>query len=150
MFDDYEEGLAYAAEHGKPVMLDFTGWACVNCRKMEENVWDKPGVYDHLKDDFVVISLYVDDRNELPEDQQLIITKDGAKRVTKVGQKWAKFQEETFANNSQPWYCLITPDEKLLNIPRGYTPDVQEYTDFLQCGLNAYERMNQLGDNTTK
>ena len=76
-----------------------------------------------------------------------IVTRDGTKRVKRVGEKWARFQTETFANNSQPWYCLISPDEQLLNNPKGYTPDVKEYADFLQCGLDAYNDLGQLSDN---
>src|SRR5690606_94153 len=107
----------------------FTGWACVNCRRMEENVWVKPEIFDRLNDDFVLISLYVDDRKELPETEQFeYVTSDGRKKKIKtIGNKWATLQTETFKNNSQPYYAIISPDEKLLNTPVGYTPDVSEY-----------------------
>lgn len=139
-FKDYETGLAYAKEHNKPIMIDFTGWACVNCRRMEENVWVKPEIFDRLNDDFVLISLYVDDRKELPAEEQFeYITSDGRKKKIKtVGNKWATLQTETFKNNSQPYYAIISPDEKLLNVPVGYTPDVSEYREFLDCGLEAF------------
>ena len=140
-FKDYEDGLAYAKANNKPVMIDFTGWACVNCRRMEENVWVNQEIFDRLNDDFVLISLYVDDRKELPLDEQFeYTTTDGRKKKIKtVGNKWATLQTETFVNNSQPYYVLMSPDEKLLNVPVGYTPDVAEYKEFLDCGLDAYE-----------
>jgi thiol:disulfide interchange protein DsbD len=141
-FKDYEEGLAYAKANNKPIMIDFTGWACVNCRRMEENVWVKPEIYDRLNNDFVLISLYVDDRKELPtEDQFEYVTASGKKKKIKtVGNKWATLQTETFQNNSQPYYVLMTPDEELLNVPVGYTPDIAEYKAFLDCGLDAYKQ----------
>lgn len=140
-FKDYEEGLAYAKANNKPIMIDFTGWACVNCRRMEENVWVNPEIYNRLNDDYVLISLYVDDRKELPEDEQFEYnTEDGRKKKIKtVGNKWATLQTETFRNNSQPYYVLMTPNEELLNVPVGYTPDVDEYKEFLDCGLDAFE-----------
>lgn len=141
-FKDYEEGLAYAKANNKPIMIDFTGWACVNCRRMEENVWVKPEIYDRLNNDFVLISLYVDDRKELPvEDQFEYVTATGKKKKIKtIGNKWATLQTETFQNNSQPYYVLMTPDEELLNVPVGYTPDITEYKAFLDCGLDAYSQ----------
>lgn len=148
-FKDYESGLAHAKATGKPIMIDFTGYACANCRRMEEQVWGQPGVYEKLKEDYVLISLYVDDRKALPEELQSIVTKTGERKIRTVGDKWAKLQEETFLANSQPLYCLISPDEELLNQPVGSTFDVQEYSDFLQCGLDAYDGINQLGDNST-
>lgn len=138
-FHSYEEGLAYAKQVNKPIMLDFTGWACVNCRKMEENVWNKPEVFKLINEEYVLISLYVDDREELPKDQQHeYVTQQGRKRKIKtIGDKWAVFQTETFVNNSQPWYALISNDEKLLVSPVGYTPNVQEFASYLKCGLEA-------------
>lgn len=141
-FHSYEEGLAYAKQVNKPIMLDFTGWACVNCRKMEENVWNKPEVFKLINEHYVLISLYVDDREKLPEDQQHeYVTQQGRKRKIKtVGDKWAVFQTETFVNNSQPWYALISNDEKLLVSPVGYTPNVQEFASYLKCGLEASKK----------
>lgn len=138
-FHSYEEGLKYAKEVNKPIMLDFTGWACVNCRKMEENVWNQPEVFKILNEEYVLISLYVDDREKLPLDQQHeYLTQQGNKRKVKtVGDKWALFQTETFVNNSQPWYALISNDEKLLVSPVGYTPNVKEFAGYLRCGLEA-------------
>ena len=116
-------------------MIDFTGHACVNCRKMEEQVWPKGAVNDRLQNDFVLISLYVDEKIELPEEQK-------TDRIRNYGQKWATFQAEYFNNNSQPYYVLLSPDGKLLNNPVGYTPDVEAYEAFLDCGLEAFESIN--------
>jgi thiol:disulfide interchange protein DsbD len=142
-FHDYEEGLAYAKQVGKPIMIDFTGWACVNCRKMEEQVWKKPEILKFLQEEYILISLYVDDRQELPEEEQGSYTsKDGrTKRIRTVGDKWATLQTETFINNSQPYYVLISENEELLSSPVGYTPDVNEYKGYLQCGLDAHQNL---------
>ncbi|MEL7222369.1 MAG: thioredoxin family protein, partial [Bacteroidota bacterium] len=141
-FKDLEEGLAFAKKVNKPVMLDFTGYACVNCRKMEENVWNQPEVLPMLKEDYIVISLYVDDKKELSE--PVTVTKaSGRKReLDEVGERWSHFQEIVFEQNTQPQYALITPDGKRLNPPVSYTPDVEEYADFLKCGLSNYENLN--------
>ena len=142
-FKDLQEGLAYARQVKKPVMLDFTGHACVNCRKMEEHVWPRPGVYKQLKNDFVVISLYVDDKRELPAAEQLEVPKinGGTRKLRTVGQKWSHFQTEYFQTNSQPFYALLSPDGELLNAPVGYTPDAKAYSAFLQCGKDAFSRL---------
>ncbi len=141
-FKDFDSGLAYAQEKNKPIMIDFTGHACVNCRKMEENVWNKKEVIKYLKDDYVLISLYVDEKIDLPEGEQEILEKaTGKTRLSTYGKKWSVFQTEYFNNNSQPYYVLLSPDGKLLNNPVGYTPEVGEYTNFLECGLKAYEKV---------
>jgi thiol:disulfide interchange protein len=138
-FHSYEEGLAYAKKTGKPIMLDFTGWACVNCRKMEENVWNQPEVFKIINEKYVLISLYVDDREKLPADKQhdYMTAQGKLKRIETVGDKWATFQTETFVNNSQPWYPLISNDEKLLVKPVGNTPDPAKFAAYLTCGLEA-------------
>lgn len=137
---DYEEGLALAKKLNRPVLLDFTGYACVNCRRMEENVWSEPTVYNLMKNNFVVISLYVDDKKVLPADKRFTYTaKDGAQRTIKtVGDKWSMFETENFRNNAQPLYAILDTDEKLLNYPVGYTPTAAEYFGWLQCGLEAF------------
>ncbi|MEM7102284.1 MAG: cytochrome c biogenesis protein CcdA [Bacteroidota bacterium] len=137
-FKDYEKGLAYAKKVKKPVLIDFTGFGCVNCRKMEEHVWPNESILNKLKDDFVLVSLYVDDRTKLPE--PYISELDGKKKRT-VGQKWADFQATHFNANSQPYYVLVSHEERLLNNPRGYTPDVGEFDDFLTCGLDAFSKV---------
>lgn len=135
---DYEEALKLARETNKPILIDFTGWACVNCRKMEENVWPDPKVKD-LMEKYVLVSLYVDDKQKLPISRQFVYQgKDSSeRRITTVGEKWSAFQSENFAASSQPWYVLVSPDEKLLTPPVGYTPDKEAYAAWLQCGLNA-------------
>ena len=142
-FKDLQEGMAYAQKMNKPVMLDFTGHACVNCRKMEEHVWPESPVYSQLKDDYVLISLYVDDKRELPQNQRLEVetVTGGVRKLRTVGQKWSHFQTTYFKTNSQPFYVLLAPDGRLLNNPVGYTPDVQEYADFLKCGKDAFSRL---------
>lgn len=137
---DYEEGLKMAREANKPILLDFTGFACVNCRRMEEKVWSQPGVYKLMKERFIVISLYVDDKKQLPAAQQFTYkTKDGVeKEIITVGDKWSTFETENFANNSQPLYAILNTNEILLTKPVGYTPSSKEYLEWLQCGVNAF------------
>jgi thiol:disulfide interchange protein len=138
---DYEEALKLAKEQGKPILIDFTGWACVNCRKMEENVWTKPEVRE-LMEKYILVSLYVDDKQVLPSSQQMIYTtKSGTKITIKtIGDKWSLFQTENFNATSQPWYVAISPDEKLLTSPVGYTPDAARYAQWLKCGLEAMSK----------
>ena len=134
-FKDFEKGLAYAKEHDKPILLDFTGWACVNCRKMEENVWSDPEVYTELEK-FVLISLYVDDRKLLPEELQFDYKKSNGKikSIKTVGSKWATLQAINFSTASQPFYVQLTAEMKLLNYPEKYT-DTQTYLTWLKDGL---------------
>jgi len=144
-FHDLDEALAHAREVGKPVMIDFTGWACVNCRKMEEHVWPEQGVKELIENDYVLVSLYVDDKRELPkEEQHEYITCTGKQKliVTK-GNKWSTVQLETFVISSQPYYALLSPEGQLLTDPVGYTPDVPEYKAFLERGLEGMRVLNQ-------
>jgi len=140
--NDYDKALALAKQQHKPLLIDFTGWACVNCRKMEENVWPEEIVKDKIREDYILVSLYVDDRKVLPDDQQFLFTTgDGSKKeIRTVGDKFATLQSENFKNASQPFYVVISPDEKLLNYPVGYTPNAKEYAAWLQCGLDAYKK----------
>lgn len=140
-FHNYEDGMEYAQKVGKPVFLDFTGHGCVNCRKMEENVWPDEEVFKMLNEKYVVISLYVDDREQLPADQQFeYITANGKKKkIRTVGDKWATLETETFNINSQPFYALLSTDGKLLNKPVSYTPDADKYQAFLECGLETFK-----------
>lgn len=137
---DYEEGVLKAMAEKKPILLDFTGYACVNCRRMEENVWSDPEVYKIMKEKFIVVSLYVDDKKNLPAAKQFTYTtKEGVqKEIITVGDKWATFETENFKNNAQPLYAILNSDEILLNNPVGYTPNIQEYKDWLLCGLDAF------------
>ena len=140
VINDYDKALQLAKAEHKPILIDFTGWACVNCRKMEENVWPKDNVKNLIKKDFILVSLYVDDKKDLPDDQQfLFTTTDGSKKkIVTVGDKFATLQSENFKNASQPLYAIISPDEKLMNYPVGYTPNVKTYAEWLQCGLDAF------------
>jgi thiol:disulfide interchange protein len=139
---DYEEGLRMAKEQNKPMLLDFTGYACVNCRRMEENVWSKEDIFKIMSEKFVVVSLYVDDKKKLPAAKQFTYkSKDGTeKEIVTVGDKWATFETENFKNNAQPLYAIVSTDEILLNNPVGYTPDVSEYKKWLECGLEAFDK----------
>lgn len=135
-YKDFETGVAEARSQKKPILLDFTGWACVNCRKMEENVWSDPDVYPLLRDEFVVISLYVDDRKALADADQFDFQyPDGRiKRINTVGKKWATFQAINFNTASQPFYIQMTPEGTLLNAPIQYT-DVDTFRIWLETGL---------------
>ncbi len=137
-YKDYDEAMAFAKTVNKPVLVDFTGHGCVNCRKMEDNVWDKPGVYDKIKDDYVLVSLYVDEREKLDEP---FTSSFSDQKIRTVGNKWADFQARYFNRNSQPYYVLMSPDGKVLNQPVPYTPDVEEYEAFLECGLQQFKKV---------
>lgn len=140
--NDYEKALRMAKAQNKPLLIDFTGWACVNCRKMEENVWPKPEVSNLIKRNFILVSLYVDDRKTLPADQQFLYTTSNGtkKKIITVGDQYATLQSENFINNSQPFYVVVSPDEKLLSRPVGYTSDASKYAAWLQCGLDAFKK----------
>ena len=139
-FKDFEEGVAYAQEVNKPILLDFTGWACVNCRKMEENVWSDPNVYPLLKDEYVLISLYVDDRKELPDSEKFDFKYDSGrvKAIETIGQKWGTFQTINFNAASQPYYVLMSPELEILNEAVQYV-DVDTYEDWLKSGLEKHQ-----------
>lgn len=139
-FKDYEAGLAYAKEVNKPVLIDFTGHACVNCRKMEEQVWSEPEVLSRLKSDIVLISLYVDDKRSLPEDEQIEVTIGSKTRTLKtIGNKWSHFQASRYNSNSQPQYVLMDHNEENLVPPTAYDLNVQNYVDWLDEGINAFK-----------
>jgi len=146
-FTDYKEALEYAKEVNKPLLVDFTGYACVNCRKMEENVWTVSEVEKILAEDYVIVSLYVDDKVNLPEEQQGEITitnADGSKKQKKiksVGDKWSNFEILRFGQVSQPYYVLLSPEEYLLTNPVAYTPDSKVYAEWLNCGIDAFEKL---------
>jgi thiol:disulfide interchange protein len=142
-FKDLDEGVASAKAQGKPIMLDFTGHACVNCRKMEEHVWPDPRVFKMLSEEYVLISLYVDEKIDLPADEQVeVMTANGnTRKLRTTGHKWAYFQAETFQINSQPFYVLMAPDGQVLNFPVAYTPDADAYAEFLRCGLETFKQL---------
>jgi len=138
-FHDLDEGLRYARLQHKPVMIDFTGWSCVNCRKMEDNVWSDDKVLKRLSEDYVLISLYVDDKQQLPEGQQTVSATTG-KKIKTTGNKWSDLQANIYNTNSQPYYVLLDNKGKILARPRGYTPDIKEYLSYLDEGLCRYEK----------
>ena len=143
-FKDLKKGVAYAKKVNKPILLDFTGYACVNCRKMEEHIWPKASIKPYFEKDYILISLYVDDKKELPEDQQLTVERlgGGTRILENYGHKWAHFQTQFFQSNSQPYYVLLDSDGKIiLNDPVGYTPDEADYKVFLDCGLEIFETL---------
>ena len=143
-FKDLKEGIAYAKSVNKPIMIDFTGYACVNCRKMEEHVWPLEKIDNYLRNEYVLISLYVDDKKDLPEAEQVEVNRvNGGKRLLKnYGHKWANFQTQFFKSNSQPYYVLLNAEgDTVLTEPVGYTPDEDEYAAFLEAGLQAFKAM---------
>ncbi len=136
-FKDFKSGYSYAKSQGKPILLDFTGWACVNCRRIEENVWTDPEVFKLINDEFVLISLYVDDRKELPKEDQIILKyKSGkSKQIKTIGDKSSTFQAINFKSASQPYYVLLDKDLRILNKPIQYTSK-DNYLNWLKEGLN--------------
>lgn len=140
-FTDYDAGMAYAKQHGKPVMVDFTGYGCVNCRKMELSVWVDEKVSSLINDEYVLITLYVDDKTPLPE--KVTVQENGAERILRtVGDKWSYLQRTKFGANAQPFYVLIDNNGMPLNKSYSYDEDVDKYVDFLQTGLNNYKKIN--------
>lgn len=138
-FRDYDHGLAYAKKIGKPIMLDFTGAACVNCRKMEDRIWSDKQVKSILENEVVLVSLYVDIDDKLPEDQQYTSEVTG-RRIRTVGNKWSDFQIKNYKVNAQPYYVLVNPyNEQDLNTPVGYVPDVEKYSAWLKEGIGAFD-----------
>lgn len=136
-FHDYEDGLAYARENDLPVLIDFTGHACVNCRKMEERVWSEPQILEILKNDVVLVSLYVDDKRKLPESEQYISETSG-KEIQSIGNKWSDFQITRYKANAQPYYVLIDHNEEKLIAPSAYEPDADEYYNWLKKGIENF------------
>ncbi|TNJ46000.1 thioredoxin family protein [Tamlana fucoidanivorans] len=139
-FNDYDKGLAYAKKIGKPVMIDFTGHACVNCRKMEQNVWVKPNVLHMLKNDVVLISLYVDDKRKLPADEVVKSKLKPGKKLKYIGQKWSELQTIKYKTNSQPFYVLMDHNEENLVEPVAYTPDAEAYFTWLKSGISKFKK----------
>ncbi len=137
-FDDYDLGMEYARQHGKPVMLDFTGYGCVNCRKMELSVWTNPKVSDIINNEYVLITLYVDNKTPLPAPVKIV--ENGTERTLRtVGDKWSYLQRVKFGANAQPFYVLIDNEGKPLNKSYSYNEDILKYIEFLQTGLENYK-----------
>lgn len=138
-FDDFDAGMEYARRNGKPVMLDFTGYGCVNCRKMELAVWTDQKVSKLIQDDYVLITLYVDNKTPLPEN--IKVTENGKERTLRtLGDKWSYLQRVKFGANAQPFYVLIDNDGNPLNKSYSYDEDINKYVDFLETGLNNYKK----------
>ncbi|MCR4766062.1 MAG: thioredoxin family protein [Bacteroidaceae bacterium] len=138
-FDDYDMGMEYAKRVGKPVMLDFTGYGCVNCRKMELAVWTDPTVGSLINDDYVLITLYVDNKTKLPE--PIKVVENGKERTLRtLGDKWSYLQRVKFGANAQPFYVLIDNEGKPLNKSYSYDEDISKYVEFLQTGLRNYHK----------
>ncbi len=138
-FNDYDKGLAYAKKVNKPVLIDFTGKACVNCRRMEQKVWVKDKVLQILKNEVILISLYVDDKRKLPEDEIVDSKLRPGKKLKYIGQKWSELQTVKYGTNAQPFYVLMNLNEKNLTHPVGYTPNVDEYYNWLKEGIKAFK-----------
>ncbi len=141
-FKDYYEGMTYAKKNNLPVLLDFTGYGCVNCRKTEEHIWVDETVWDKLNNEFVLISLYVDDRENLAE---TLVSKNTNEKLRNIGNKWADFQIVNFQQNSQPLYVMVTPDEQVIASPRGYKEGINGYLEFLECGLATFNGLQKDG-----
>ena len=138
-FDDYELGMEYARQHGKPVMLDFTGYGCVNCRKMELAVWTDPKISDIINNDYVLITLYVDNKTPLPSPVKIV--ENGTERTLRtVGDKWSYLQRVKFGANTQPFYMLINNEGEPLNKSYSYDESISKYIEFLQTGLENYKK----------
>ena len=137
-FNNYETGLMYAKKLNKPVLIDFTGYACVNCRKMEERVWADSEILKILNNEIVLISLHVDDQRLLPDNEQYTSETTG-KRITSIGNKWSDFQIKEYQANAQPYYVLMDLQEQNLNTPIGYTPDVDKFKNWLNDGLDNFK-----------
>ena len=138
-FTDYDAGMAYAKQHGKPVMVDFTGYGCVNCRKMELAVWVDQKVADIMQNDYVLITLFVDEKTKLPEN--ITVNENGQERVLRtVGDKWSYLQRSKFGANAQPFYVLLDNEGNPLNKAYSYDEDVNKYIDFLETGLRNYKK----------
>ena len=138
--NDYAGALELARKENKPVLIDFTGWACVNCRQMEDKVWTDPVVDSLMRKEFIVVSLYVDERKNLPLTEQTTVklANGSEKSIVTVGDKWSTFQTENFGATSQPQYAIITPGQKLLTKTKFYTPDADEFAEWLRCGIKAF------------
>jgi len=138
---DYFDAIKTAQKENKPVLIDFTGYGCENCRKMEEFVWTEPDILELLQNEVILASVYIDDKELLPENEQTSIDMGGGqkKKIKTIGDKWSMFQQVNFNNNSQPHYVLVTPDGKVINKPvSGYMPK-DDFKKFLDCGINYYK-----------
>jgi thioredoxin-related protein len=140
---DLEQAKRCAAEQGKPIFIDFTGHGCVNCREMEANVWSHPEVLKRLQENFVIAALYVDDRTELAESEWYTSSYDGKEKKT-IGKKYADYQITKFNVNAQPYYVLMDENENMLVKPVAYDRSVENFVKFLDAGIEAYNKQQQV------
>ncbi|SIT96086.1 thiol:disulfide interchange protein DsbD [Epilithonimonas bovis DSM 19482] len=143
-YHNYFEAIEVAKKENKPVLIDFTGYGCENCRKMEEFVWSQDDILPMIQNDVILASVYVDDKEELPENEQIKIDmgEGQMKKIKTIGDKWSLFQQVNFNNNSQPHYVLVTPDQKVINAPvSGYMPK-EDFKKFLKCGIDYFKNNN--------
>lgn len=139
---DYEEGVAAAKKQNKPLLIDFTGWSCVNCRKMEENVWPDPRILNRIANDYILVQLYVDEKKiQLPENE--VYTSKFGKKINTLGRKWSDIQMTRYNSNSQPFYVLADHDGNPLVTPRGYDADIEAYAAFLEEGVTKFKAQNK-------
>ncbi|HEV7230713.1 MAG TPA: cytochrome c biogenesis protein CcdA [Bacteroidia bacterium] len=143
VFDDLKYATEYAKQVNKPIMIDFTGLACANCRKMEQYVWTDPEVKRRLNEDVVLVSLYVDDAKELPAEEQKEVEWNGKRTLKTIGNKWSYLQANTYGANSQPQHRIIAPDGQRLSDSTGYDPDVQKYIRWLDKGVEKYKSLQR-------
>lgn len=142
LYHNYFDAIEEAKKQNKPVLIDFTGYGCENCRKMEEFVWSQDDILPMLQNDVIIASVYVDDKEELPEAEQMRIDMGGGqmKKIKTIGDKWSMFQQVNFNNNSQPHYVLVTPEQEVINVPvSGYMPK-DDFKKFLECGINYHKK----------
>lgn len=137
-FEDIAPALEYAKKVNKPIMIDFTGKTCVNCRKMEDNVWSDPTVKSMLTNDYILVSLYVDFRKDLPE-SEIYTSIETGKKIRTIGQKWADYQLTKYQVQGQPYYVIVDGNDQVLNEPRGFNLDIEEYTQWLKQGLTLHQ-----------
>ena len=140
-FEDYDKGVAYAKSVNKPILLDFTGYACVNCRKMEDYVWSDATILKILQGEIVLISLYVDDKKELPKNQQYV-SKETGKEITSIGNKWSDFQITKFKANAQPYYIILDTEGNMLSDkPESYNSNIESYKGWLREGIDRFKKV---------
>jgi len=141
--NDYSRAIQLAKKQNKPILIDFTGWACVNCRRMEDKVWPDKRVDSLMRKEFIVVSLYVDERKNLPLAEQTVETLSNGKpkSIVTVGDKWSTFQVENFGATSQPQYAIISPDQVALTKSKFYTPDPDQFVEWLECGLQTFKNL---------
>jgi len=129
--------MAYAQEVGKPIFLDHTGHGCVNCRRTEDNIWSDDRIRSMLNDDYVLVSLYVDDREKL---ENVLVSEKRNKKLRTIGNRWADFQIVNFDQITQPLYVMVTPEEEVMTEPREYKEGVEDYFKYLSCGLETFRK----------